>query len=160
MPTADIDSVLNSTKKILGIAAEYTYFDLDITIHINSVLSTLNQLGVGLSDEQGLVTSATDSWASILGVQKNLNMIKSYMYLRVRLLFDPPASGFGLNSMASQVKEFEYRIMIAASTSPNTPVISSMKAIWDLSGTGIFPAEAPLGAVGIDFVTGVVYRNV
>ena len=119
MPTADIDSVLNSTKKMLGIADVYPYFDLDITMHINSVFSTLSQLGVGPVDNQPLITSVDDTWATVLGTQINLNMIKSYMYMRVRLMFDPPASGYGINSLDAQCKELEWRITVAAQSVPN-----------------------------------------
>lgn len=124
MPTTDEDSILNNTKKVLGIPAEYPQFDLDITLHINSVFSTLYQLGVGPQDDQFLITGTDETWADFIGTQKNVNMVKSYIYLRVRLLFDPPASGFGLTSIQEQIKEFEWRMNVAQSSSPNVETIN------------------------------------
>jgi hypothetical protein len=115
----DNDSVLNSVKKVLGIDSGYTIFDLDITLHINSVLSTLQQLGVGLTDDQAEIQDKNDTWDSILTTQKNLSMIKSYIYLRVRLLFDPPATGFTTDSFQRQIDQLEWRITVAASSVPN-----------------------------------------
>ena len=117
---ADKDSVLQSTKKALGIAAEYDAFDLDITMHINSVLSTLHQLGVGLANDQHIISDGNDTWQTILTSQTNLNMVKSYMYLRVRQIFDPPATGFVTDSFDRQIKEFEWRITVAASAQVTT----------------------------------------
>lgn len=119
----DRDSVLTSVKKMLGIAAEYTAFDTDIIIHINTVLSELQQLGVGLTDEQYEITSADDTWTMVLTTQKNLAMIRSYTYLRVRLMFDPPSSGYTTTSFQNQINELGWRIMTAASSTPNeTPL--------------------------------------
>lgn len=119
MPTEDIDSILNSTKKLLGIGSEYDMFDLDITLHINSVFSTLAQLGIGPEDDQFLITGPTETWDDFLGAQKNVNMVKSYVYLRVRLLFDPPASGFATDSITRQITELEWRLNVAQSSVPN-----------------------------------------
>jgi hypothetical protein len=117
------DSILQSTKKFLGIDSSYDVFDMDVLLHINSVFSTLYQLGVGLTDEQFEVEDENTTWAQALGTQKNLVMIKSYVYLRVRLLFDPPQTGFATTSMDNQIKELEWRITVAASSSPNLPVV-------------------------------------
>ena len=160
MPVADKDSVLTSTKKMLGIPAEYDAFDLDIIIHINSVLSTLYQLGVGLAYDQTEVEDADTVWTDILTVQKNLVMIKSYVWLRVRLLFDPPATGFATDSYERQIKELEWRITVAASSTP-THVIPIMEPIiYDLTGGIDFPDEAPIGAHGIDFESNQEFRKV
>lgn len=118
MPT-DIDSILNSTKKSLGIAAEYTYFDTDIIIHINSVFSSLELLGVGPSGDQFIITGPDETWDEFLGTQKNVNMVKSYIYMRVRLIFDPPQSGFGLDSLQKQIDKMEWLMMVATSSTPN-----------------------------------------
>lgn len=123
MPGTDVkDSILNSTKKMLGIDASYSAFDVDITIHINSVFSTLQQLGVGLTDEEFQITDENDLWVDAFTTQKNLGMVKSYVYLRVRQMFDPAASGFVTESFNRQIKEMEWRIMVAASSTPNIPV--------------------------------------
>jgi hypothetical protein len=115
------ESILQSTKKSLGIDPSYDVFDPEILMHINSVFSTLHQLGVGLSDDQFEVEDATSTWDQALTSQKNLVMIKSYIYLRVRLLFDMPQTGFATTSMENQAKELEWRISVAASSTPNLP---------------------------------------
>lgn len=105
------ESILNSVKKILGIEQSYTAFDSDILIHINSVFSTLNQLGIG--PENGFVIeNATATWADFLGNDARLNAVKTYTYLRVRLIFDPPTTSYAIDSMNEQVKELEWRINV------------------------------------------------
>jgi len=103
------DSILNSTKKLLHIDADYTEFDLDIITHINSVFSTLNDLGIGPSDGF-MIMDSDPTWADFLGDIKTLNSVKTYMVLRVRLLFDPPTNSFAITAMQKQVEELEYRI--------------------------------------------------
>lgn len=105
------DSILTSTKKILGIQEEYTHFDLDIIVHINSTFFTLNQLGIG-PVEGFMIEDATTEWGDFLGGNTRLNAVKTYVYLRVRLLFDPPASSYVLTAMDAQVKEFEWRLNV------------------------------------------------
>lgn len=105
------DSILNGTKKILGIGAEYDAFDLDIITHINSVFSTLEQLGVG-PEEGFMIMGDDETWTDFLGEDKRLNAVKSYVYLRVRLLFDPPANSFLVASLDEQRKELEWRLNV------------------------------------------------
>lgn len=118
------DSILVETKKILGIDASYTAFDLDIMTHINSVFNTLHQLGVGPPDGFSI---ADDSalWATYTENNVLLNNVKTYVYLRVRLLFDPPATSFHLAAMQEQIKELEWRINVyregVAWATPTTP---------------------------------------
>jgi hypothetical protein len=120
MPDPDPkESILISVKKVLGIAAEYDAFDLDILMHINSVISTLQQLGVNLTDEQIEVEDDTTLWSELLTTQKNLAMVKSYMYMSIRQIFDPHATGFVTDSFDRQIKELGWRIMVAASSTPN-----------------------------------------
>jgi hypothetical protein len=104
------DSILTSTKKILGIDEAYTAFDLDITTHINSVFSTLSQLGIGPVDGF-MIVDATEVWEDFFD-DWNLNSIKSYVYLRVRLLFDPPTTSYTITAMNEQVKEMEWRMNV------------------------------------------------
>jgi len=105
------DSILDTTKKALGLISEYTAFDTDILMHINSVFSTLAQLGIG--PEEGFSIEDKDAvWADFLGEDKRLNSVKSYMYLRVRMLFDPPATSFVQDSMKKQIEEFEWRLNV------------------------------------------------
>lgn len=105
------DSILTSTKKVLGIADDYTAFDVDILMHINSVFSTLSQLGIG--PETGfMIEDDTETWEDFLGTDLNLNQVKSYMYLRVRLMFDPPTTGHHVTALKEQVKEMEWRLNV------------------------------------------------
>lgn len=103
------DRILESVKKVLGIAPEYLAFDQDIMMHINSVFSVLHQLGVG-PDEPFMIEDETATWTEFLGTERGVNSIKSYVYLRVRLLFDPPATSFVLDAMEKQIEELGWRI--------------------------------------------------
>ena len=102
------DSILTSTKKILGIDEDYEVFDLDILTHINSVFATLNQLGIGPDDGYQIADKA-DTW-DLFQDDPRYNSIKTYVYLKVRLLFDPPSTSFAIASLNEQVKELEWRL--------------------------------------------------
>lgn len=106
------NSILISTKKILGIAADQDVFDLDVITHINAAFSTLYQLGVG--PEAGFaIEDDTKTWDDfIAGDISIVNACKTYVYLRTRLLFDPPPTSFALQSMKEQLAEYEWRISI------------------------------------------------
>lgn len=107
-----MDSILTSIKKMLGITEEYTHFDTDIIMHINSVFMILNQIGVG-PEEGFYIEDETKTWFDYNKSSKDLQMIKSYMYLKVKLLFDPPASTAVMECMKQQINEFEFRLNIA-----------------------------------------------
>jgi hypothetical protein len=115
-------SILNDTKKVLNIAPDYIAFDQDIIMYINGVFSTLNQLGIG-PDGGFMITDNTAVWSDFLGSDPRLNNVKNYIYLRVRMLFDPPTLGYLIDSIASQIKELEWRINVqregVAWTDPN-----------------------------------------
>ena len=104
-----IPSILTSTKKALNLDPTYTVFDEDIILMINGVFGTLNQLGVG--PELGFqIEDSTKNWDLYLSNDPRQNDIKTYMFLRVRLLFDPPATSFLLTAVENQIKELEWRI--------------------------------------------------
>lgn len=109
------ESILASVKKMLGIADEYMRFDPDVIMHINSVLSILHQLGIG-PDSGFQIDGPDQTWGDLFGDDPRLNLIKSYVYLRVRLLFDPPV-GTVLESFNRIVSEFEWRINVAVDKS-------------------------------------------
>lgn len=119
---ADAASILSTTKKILGLDDNYNVFDLDVMIHINSVLADLNQLGIGPA-EGFEITGPEETWDSYLGGDPNLNAVKSYVYLRVRLLFDPPGTSYLITAMNDQVQKAEWRLNVqregVAWTDPN-----------------------------------------
>lgn len=105
------NSILTSTKKILGIEATDTDFDIDILMHINSVFATLNQLGIG--PEQGFaIEDAVPTWDTFLGTDKRLNSVKTYVYLRVRMLFDPPQTSYLIEALDRQREELEWRLNV------------------------------------------------
>lgn len=102
-------SILTSTKKILGIASDYTAFDLDIITHINTVFSTLAQLGVGPATGF-MIEDATAVWNDFILDDLQLNSVKTYVFLRVRLLFDPPSTSYLLDAYKQQIQELEWRL--------------------------------------------------
>lgn len=105
------ESILDSVKKVLNLSSDYTPFDQDIIMHINSVFSTLNQLGVG--PENGFMIEDKDAvWSDFLGGDLRLFNVKTYVYLRVRMLFDPPTIGYLVEAMKEQIKELEWRINV------------------------------------------------
>lgn len=113
-----LTSILTSVKKLLGITEDYTPFDTDITIHINSALAALEQMGVG---QPGFaITGDTETWDDFLGDASdrtpNLEMIKSYVYMRVKLIFDPPTSGTVVEAYNNAIAEFEWRAHVAVET--------------------------------------------
>lgn len=105
------DSILISTKKALDIPENYNVFDQNIIMHINGVFSTLNQLGLG-PDEGFEIADATSTWSHFLGGNAKFNFVKTYMFLRVKLLFDPPGTSFLQDAIKEQIKELEVRINI------------------------------------------------
>ena len=108
-----MDSILTSIKKLLGIAEDYEHFDQDLIIHINSVLSVLTQLGVGPS-EGFSIEDENAIWNDFIPEDKRLSSIRSYVYMKVKLLFDPPLSSSVMESMNRMISEFEWRLNVAA----------------------------------------------
>lgn len=103
------NSILLSTKKILGVAPDYNVFDLDIITHINSSLSIVNQLGIG--PQGGLFIEDESTEWDDLGIPDNqLSLTRTYIFLRVRMLFDPPTTSFLIEAMTKQIQEHEYRL--------------------------------------------------
>jgi hypothetical protein len=107
------DSILISIKKLLGIQEDDSYFDTDIIININSVFSILTQLGVG-PKEGFAITGNAEQWTDFIGDDPRLASVKSYAYMRVRMLFDPPLSASVAEAINAATKEFEWRLNIEA----------------------------------------------
>ena len=103
------ESILNSTKKSLGLAEAYTAFDPELIMHINSVLGVINQLGIGPGEGLAIV-DATTTWDALISTDVRYNPVKTYMYLRVRMLFDPPTTSYLIEAMNSQKAELEWRL--------------------------------------------------
>jgi hypothetical protein len=99
--------ILVSVKKVLGLPEADTSFDVDITMHINSTLARLNQLGIGPA-EGFMIEDATVTWDAFVGSDPRLSQIRTFVYANVRLLFDPPTSGYALTSMEKQIEKLEW----------------------------------------------------
>ena len=106
------DSILTSIKKLLGITEEYTHFDADIIMHINSVFMILSQLGVG-PDNGFRIEDESATWDQYITENDNLDAVKSYIHLKVKLLFDPPLSGAVMEATKQMINELEWRLNVA-----------------------------------------------
>ena len=107
-----MDSILTSIKMLLGIAEEYTQFDVDIINHINTVFMILTQMGVGPPDGFS-ITGTYETWDDFLSGSTNLEGVKTYIYMKVQLMFDPPTSSAKLESANRIIGELEWRLNLA-----------------------------------------------
>lgn len=113
------ESILTSIKKLLGIDENYTHFDADIIMHINSVFSILTQMGVGPTKGFS-ISGKKETWEMFLPMDQSVfSMVRSYVYLKVRLLFDPPINSAAIEAINRQVNEFEWRLHVAADSADN-----------------------------------------
>lgn len=104
-------NILNSVKGVLGITEDYTHFDQQLLMHINSVFTILNQLGVG--PVKGFIADDKSDWDDFFKDDElQQELVKSYVYIKVRLLFDPPTSSFVLESLQKQANEYEWRLNV------------------------------------------------
>ena len=107
------DSILNDIKKALGITEDYTAFDQEIILHTNTAIMFAEQLGL----PSFKITNKTETWDQYLaGTTKNLEAVKTYLYLQVRLVFDPPANSFVVTAIEKQLQEYAWRINIQKET--------------------------------------------
>lgn len=106
------ENIFDSIKTLLGPDASYDVFDTEIVIHINTALSVLTQLGVGPA-EGFMVVGADETWGDFIGDDKVLNMVKSYVYMKVKMAFDPPISSSVLSAYQEACKEYEWRLNVA-----------------------------------------------
>lgn len=110
----NMNSILTSIKKLLGISEDDTNFDVDIIIHINSALMVVSQLGAGVP--KYAIRDSSDEWSDFISSDANLELVKSYVYLKVKLIFDPPPNASAIESMERQIEEYEWRINVEADT--------------------------------------------
>ena len=107
-----MDSILTSIKKLLGITEEYENFDQDIIMHINSAFMILNQLGVG--PKRGFsISDKSSTWDEFIPERSNLEAVKTYVHLKVKLMFDPPLSSTVIEAIKSQINELEWRLNVS-----------------------------------------------
>ena len=107
-----MESILTSVKKMLGIAEDYEHFDPELIMHINSVINILTQLGVG-PEEGYKISSKDDIWSTYIGNDSLIEMVKTYIYLKVKLVFDPPLASSTIEAHNRQIAELEWRINVA-----------------------------------------------
>lgn len=103
--------ILESVKKALGIPKDHVEFDMDIALHINATFAKLFQMGVGPRNEVFQITGYDEMWDDFT-TSKDLNMVQSFMYIEVRLMFDPPTASL-LQSLTERQKEYEWRLVVA-----------------------------------------------
>ena len=104
-----IDSVLLSTKQMLGISPEDTSFDVNVIMSINTALTILMDLGLTEVEDQ-IVTSDKMTWDELLGGRTDIEYVKTYIYQKVKLIFDPPTSTAAIDAMQRSISELEWRI--------------------------------------------------
>ena len=121
------DSILFTIKKMLGLGTDYTAYDTDVIVFINSAMMTLQQLGVG--PERGfVVTGPTEMWSDFIPSDTMLEGVKNYLFLCVKMVFDPPTSSFVMESMKAQKEELEWRLREQAEFYPGN---DSRKGYWE-----------------------------
>lgn len=135
-------SILNDIKKMLGMDPDYTQFDTDVTIFINSVFSTLHQLGVGPQDKPYTISSDSNKWFEFLSEDTNLLSVQTYIYLKVRVLLDPPTLSFVLDAIKAQISEYEWRLTVAAET-------NRLNEAELEEETSVFPLETSINAINL-----------
>ena len=109
------ESILATIKKMLGLGADYTAFDMDIIVLINGAFMTLHQLAIG--PEEGFsITGKTETWNDYLSDPSKIELVKSYIYLKVKLIFDPPLGSAVMEAINRQISEFEWRLNVAVDT--------------------------------------------
>ena len=109
-----MESILTSIKKLIGITEDYKHFDTDLIIHINSVFMILSQMGIG-PDNGFSISDETTTWNDYLPEgNKNFEAVKTYMYLKTRVVFDPPQSSSTMEAMKQTISELEWRLNVEA----------------------------------------------
>lgn len=111
----NLQSILDSTKKLLGLEFDYTDFDADVIMHINTAFGVLQQMGVGPVVAYS-ITDNTQTWSDFSANIDKLATVKSYIYQKVRLMFDPPATSFGIIAVEKVITELEFRLNVMGET--------------------------------------------
>lgn len=107
------ESILTSIKKLLGVPEDYEHFDQDIIMHINSVFMILNQIGVGPSNGFS-ISDKTAIWSDFISDSNKFEAVKSYMHMKVKLMFDPPLQSSVVECMNRMINEMEWRLNVSA----------------------------------------------
>lgn len=118
------ESILKTIKKMLGLPEDYDAFDQDLIIHINSVFANLQQIGI--SPPEGFyITNASAKWSEFFEGRMTLQNVKTLVYLKVRLIFDPPSTSFAITAIENQIKEQEWRLSVEG------PIFKSVVVVVD-----------------------------
>lgn len=117
-----MESILTSIKKLLGIAEEDDSFDMDIIMLINSAFVNLQQLGVGPS-EGFSIEDDTATWVDFLGDDKAVHLVRNFIWLKVKMVFDPPTSAFVMEAIKHEISQDEWRLMVHADSKITEEVI-------------------------------------
>ena len=158
------DSILTTIKKLLGLSEDYDVFDTDVMIHINSAFLTLNDLAVGPA-EPFVLTDKSQVWSDFFSDgRQDLEAVKSYVYLKVKLQFDPPGTSFAIAAMEKMVEEYAWRLNVRAEGSYDPEAITPVPPlpngiVYNLTGGLDFPESAPVGSYGLDSDTGDLWRK-
>lgn len=107
-----MSSIVEDVKEVLGIDSRGYSFDTDICMHINTAISTLRQLGA--TDYREFIIGSGPVWEDVFKPEMSLFLVRSYVYLRCRLLFDPPSNSFVQTAIEKQISELEWRIQVLA----------------------------------------------
>ena len=153
-------SILNSVKTAIGLEPDYTEFDDDIIMHINSAFSILSRLGVGPKEGFRIVDSSTD-WSAFY-TDPRLDGIKTYVSMRVRSIFDPPTTSFDLTAKKEQIEKAEWLLSVAGDKvlyAQDGSTYSGGAFMWTLEGEDVWPPEAESGDLGIYPLSGNVWRK-
>lgn len=113
-----MESILTSIKKLLGLPEDYTQFDQDIIMHINAAFMVLNQLGVG-PEKCFVIEDDTSEWEDFLDDDQSIEAVKTYVFLKVRIVFDPPASATVMQSIKDAISEYEFRLSVSVDPGTN-----------------------------------------
>lgn len=112
-------SILTSTKQILGLDENYTVFDLDVITHINSAFAVLNDIGLGPVGGF-FIEDKNPTWEEIGLTPHQTRMARTYIFLKVRMLFDPPTTSFHIEAMNEQIREYEWRLSVSRESTDYT----------------------------------------
>lgn len=157
------DSILKSIKKPLGLGPDYTPFDEDVILHINSAFSML--MSAGCTPPQGImITGDEEKWSDYLTDPEQTNMIKSYVFVKVKMLFDPPKTSFVIDAQNKIAEEIIVRLhmleLVFNPTAYDAILYPDVKWMWNLTGGQDFPYSSQVGDLGYDENTGDVWRRV
>lgn len=160
MTNPNPESVLDSIKKVLGFTPDFTDFDLDIIMHTNTAFVTLQQMGAGPSTGFVIIDNSL-TWNDFSSSMTLLANVKTFIFLNVRMVFDPPEGRFVVDSWEKNIQELGWRITEMAQEISDTAGDATVQAAfwWDLTGLTDFPDDAAIGDLGIDMSNGDVWRK-